>query len=166
MTTLPVSSTYPDEQDPVPVWHSVRPVESLPSLIQLFEGAKVRISIRGQAIEGSSSSRIRQPVISARPTASICCSPPLSVSLRWLDHFSQPRKEPKDALIFRRILLFISGTSGQDQVFHDGKITKDPPPSGQKGQMQILHDGVCGRRQYGAPLKSDITGGYGGLGRG
>ena len=59
-------------------------------------------TIGARPSDGSSSSRTRGLDISARPIASICCSPPESVPGRLLEPLLQPREERVDLLVVRR----------------------------------------------------------------
>ena len=56
------------------------------------------ISFGARPIDGSSSSTSRGRAISARPMASICCSPPDSVPADWLARSCEPREQLEDPL--------------------------------------------------------------------
>ena len=79
--------------------------------------------------DGSSSSRSLGCDISARPIATICCSPPLMVRTAWPAALGEPREQVEDALERRCSRPRARGRVGAEhQVFHHrhGSISRRP----------------------------------------
>ena len=80
---------------PAPCGRSARPAgPSCPAALISRMISKISWTMNGaRPSEGSSSSSSRGRAISARPIASICCSPPESVPAVWLMPLLQPREQ-------------------------------------------------------------------------
>ena len=99
-------------------------------LVDLLETLNIsRTNTGASPIDGSSSSIICPRLIKARPTASICCSPPESVPLNWFWRSFKRGKMPKTRSKSPPDLTFIFALPGsQFQIFHHCQVAKDAAP--------------------------------------
>ena len=87
--------------------------------------------------DGSSSSSRRGRLISARPIASICCSPPDSVPPRWVMRSLQAREQREDALeVARRTSLRSATSRAHLQVFQHRHAREDAAAFGRLRDAQ------------------------------
>ena len=95
--------------------------------------------------EGSSSSRMPGSAISARPTASICCSPPDSDPALWRKRSLQARKQREHALAAAAELRLVAQQIGAElEILRDRHRREDAAPF--RHQHQPARGADVGRR--------------------
>ena len=88
-------------------------------------------------MEGSSSSMSFRPLMKARPTASICCSPPLRVPAFWCWRSASREKIVKNPFHVAFDAGVLSGEAGQPQVLHHREIFEQAPSFGHVGDGEF-----------------------------
>ena len=105
-------------------------------MVSMMAGARPRL--------GSSSSSSLGSLISARPTASICRSPPDMVPACWLPPLGELRKERVDALQHLRDARLVGQRRRAEQQVVLHALLHEQPPALRRQRQPLAHDGIGG----------------------
>ena len=110
------------------------------SLICLMVSKMRSTSTGARPIDGSSSIRSFGRPISARATASICCSPPDSVPAFCVEALLEAREELEHLLaVLRDPLLVVAQERAEVEVLVDRHAAEDAPPLGRLARCRARH---------------------------